>query len=887
MILSYEWYASFQDAKNKKAGARRNRNYGRNIGCVHVCTWFIGLVAAMVAWQGGRDNDSIEGDSLIGMCFISSKSTTWFILLVTLPVFVMLVVLILNCYCSFKTISGVLNTVKTQGLKDHVRKIRLHRLRIILFVVPLAISIVIFLVVSSYDMTYLNEYEQSLKTFLISKMKQSIVKQENYLVLDSANSSEYLAPIIRQSPWMVLLKAMIQQICFLIISTLAWTRAGFYNWIRLGMKLFEILIDTHNKNGNDIEMCPTNKDGDKGKAEDGDEEIPKVKKLQLMAQAWAKRYDVAETGKLSFTFPSDNDSLDGNNKNAKQSQPVVVGILESIGQSVDLGEASEFQSVTEFKEFALALPRLVQRRNGCSGAFNLGLKAWGSVDSNLHLSRTVSIRSSRMGGYSFNSKRSSYVGSQNGNADSQQSAYQSEFSEYLYSLHRDSFLRSRTSGKAIRFIKRFSQRSKKSSNISSKGTSAQPSVDSDDNDVTILPAITRHPKSHRPVDQATVEYSKTQSLNHKLEEIKSRLEDKQSKVPGPGNSINIGILSKINQSKQTDSGLSYKRPSPNKNIASSIETYLSEEESDRNKIQKNDVKETNYKCEQVAVQTSLTDLSELCKRPIMTDKATQHNNPDTFMNAESLQPQTFIVHANSTTSSSQTETNAFLPKILQGGSETRMKDGQHVNANVVKIRLRSNENDDDSSNGFQTRPATKSSLSAESSSIPSSYGKQSNAIITTVSLNVDTENYPQTTEKVFANQPELRDEKNLLQNSSKEDIPALKRPFTMPVLSSSSPSHNRGRRGGILPKEVDAVAHAAASLSKPRHPVLTLPTKQTPSDPFFENLGPSPSLVTYSNTLDELELKSRIPSNDGSFINAQLQSMPDSIIRVSISTPSS
>ena len=215
MILSYEWYASFQDAKNKKAGARRNRNYGRNIGCVHVCTWFIGLVAAMVAWQGGRDNDSIEGDSLIGMCFISLRSTTWFILLVTLPVFVMLVVLILNCYCSFKTISGVLNTAKNQGLKDHVRKIRLHRLRIVLFVVPLAISIIIFLVASSYDMTYLNEYEESLKTFVISKMKQSIFKQENYLVLNSANSSEYLAPIIRQSPWMVLLKAMIQQICFL------------------------------------------------------------------------------------------------------------------------------------------------------------------------------------------------------------------------------------------------------------------------------------------------------------------------------------------------------------------------------------------------------------------------------------------------------------------------------------------------------------------------------------------------------------------------------------------------------------------------------------------------------------------------------------------------
>ena len=91
-----------------------------------------------------------------------------------------------------------------------------------------------------------------------------------------------------------------------------------------------------------------------------------------------------------------------------------------------------------------------------------------------------------------------------------------------------------------------------------------------------------------------------------------------------------------------------------------------------------------------------------------------------------------------------------------------------------------------------------------------------------------------------------------------------------------------------------AVVHAAATLSKPRHPVLTIPPpppvidlgSYSTNQQFVQNFAPTSGLIINSGTIDEIELKSRIPTNDNS-INAQLQSMPDSIIRVSISTPSS
>ena len=606
MILSYVWYSSFQEAR-KKSFDRRKRKYNRNIGWIHVSTWLTSFILTMVAWQGGRDYNAIEGDSLIGICFISNRATTWFIFLVCLPIFVTLAVLLSSCGVSCKTLSGYLTTAKSQGLKsNHIRAIKFHRLRIALFIVPLVICIVIQLGLSVYDMYHKKPIDASFKRFLITKIKDSVSEEGYYQTANMSRSSESLVTLNRQRPSFVLARVLIQPLCFLIISTLVCTRASLFTWKRLVIKLYEILTNRKRKNENDFEMHHPNNDV-KGEEEKNNEEVPKVKKLQLMAQAWSKRFDVAETGKLSITLSDDDCEYD--ETKMKHAQPVVIGVLESLNQSNGEEEASGFHSITEFNDFAAALPRLVQRRNGCAGAIELGLKRWGSVDSNLHLSRAVSIRSSRTGGYSFNSRRSSFVGSRLGNGESQQSAYQSEFSDYLYSIHRDPLRASKKSLKAMRFVKRFSRRSMKSTDLSSKDVSAQNSVESEDNDVTILPAITIHQESQKPACGNVHENADMEAVNAKLTQIKSRLQEKQLKVPGPGNSINILPLGlqKFEQATNNFSKID------NKNVISSKETYLSEE--DTCQLVKSNVpsEPTRSSFEQVAIQTSLTDLSALGK----------------------------------------------------------------------------------------------------------------------------------------------------------------------------------------------------------------------------------------------------------------------------------
>ena len=277
----------------------------------------------------------------------------------------------------------------------------------------------------------------------------------------------------------------------------------------------------------------------------------------------------------------------------------------------------------------------------------------------------------------------------------------------------------------------------------------------------------------------------------------------------------------------------------------------------------------------------------------MRDKSTQHDcgllRSSSFANLHH-----FATHATSTTSSSQTETNVFLHEPRHIAKPSGHK-GEHINANVVRIHLGSKENYENSTNAITTHAELKSSISCGSSSIPSSYEKQLNENIAAVSITTENVKNVHPEQHTFPRHDGKPPANRKVTGPIKDDsIPSLMKPFTIPMLPSSSPSHNRGRRGGIIPKESDAVVHAAATLIKPRHPVLTIPpppptmelTNYTTNESILKDFVPSSGFIINSNTMDELELKSRLPRNDSS-INAQLQSMPDSIIRVSISTPSS
>lgn len=115
----------------------------------------------------------------------------------------------------------------------------------------------------------------------------------------------------------------------------------------------------------------------------------KIKKHQVVAQAYARRHEFRETGRLSLTLNSIHDdpiiALDGNPEGASASE--------------------EFSST-----WAQALPRLVQRRNALVGSEQLGLKRSNSMDSNLSLSRSYSIQFGKYSWVNNDSRRHSIAG---------------------------------------------------------------------------------------------------------------------------------------------------------------------------------------------------------------------------------------------------------------------------------------------------------------------------------------------------------------------------------------------------------------------------------------------------------------------------------------------
>ena len=86
------------------------------------------------------------------------------------------------------------------------------------------------------------------------------------------------------------------------------------------------------------------------------------------------------------------------------------------------------------------------------------------------------------------------------------------------------------------------------------------------------------------------------------------------------------------------------------------------------------------------------------RRPSMRDKSTQHDCGH-LMSSNFPDLHHFVTHPASTTSSSQTESNIFLPKqrhIENPPGHT----AEHITANVVRIHLGPNENYENSTNGI-------------------------------------------------------------------------------------------------------------------------------------------------------------------------------------------
>ena len=91
MILSRSWYTQYQETNNKTYPRRsRNQNLsiaGYNIGInfIHLFSWTVSLLMTIIALVVGQDNNAIEGNSHIGICFLSHQATKSFTFFVCIP----------------------------------------------------------------------------------------------------------------------------------------------------------------------------------------------------------------------------------------------------------------------------------------------------------------------------------------------------------------------------------------------------------------------------------------------------------------------------------------------------------------------------------------------------------------------------------------------------------------------------------------------------------------------------------------------------------------------------------------------------------------------------------------------------------------------------------
>ena len=110
----------------------------------------------------------------------------------------------------------------------------------------------------------------------------------------------------------------------------------------------------------------------------------KLRKHEIIAQAFSKRNELQANGRLSLSFQSAHD--------------------DPLGMDLQVDTSADFSS-----GWAAALPHHVTRRVGLCGAAQLGLARRHSLDSVSNISRSVSIRSGRF----------SWLGSRKGSLDSQ------------------------------------------------------------------------------------------------------------------------------------------------------------------------------------------------------------------------------------------------------------------------------------------------------------------------------------------------------------------------------------------------------------------------------------------------------------------------------------
>jgi len=658
--------------------------------------------------------NQVEASSVYGICYIGFQNTSTRIIFLLLPYSLFAIA---GAYYSGRCIlflSGVYFTPDFLSEKESY-KVKATLLRIGFFSVMTAVLILVSFLCQIYEFLNIDLWKKSIEELVICNLKSQIASEGRGLEECG----------IQDRPNQTLLE--LQLLCMfgagLLASSWVYTKESMHSW-----RLFLQQLITRRKSQRPL----------------------RLKKHEMIAQAFSKRRELQENGRLSLTLQSAH--------------------VDPLGMNVELGDDS---SGDISSTWAAALPYLVQRRGGVCGAEQLGLGRRNSLDSlNSSVSQSVSIRSR----FSLFDSRKQSVDSQslfNTDLERLQSIYDNSVKKTGRKSKRDFF---KSHAQKVRPWSRLSRRSSASRRDSSYSRNRRDSSYSrnrrdssysrnrrdssysrnsrnSDNSINsqILPAITLDPAKLKLPKHRRSEYS----------------------VPEPGKSTDFGR--------------------PRTGILPTDPTYRELEEKLRHlanisRTSNNTLRDGSLTLKSAevqasfsrSVQTSLTDLSSLGQRvhPSSTGQRVHTASTGTQMTPEPvvrgvMQVDDLAAGTQAPASSvATTADNSATTTTNNSSTPSSTTPLQHIEANVVSIKV--------------------CGPSSEDSSIPSSLDQdiKLRRLVGKGRTGAGKENTNTTTPSAEEAETEL--------TVARIEIPALKQHKGGPLIKPRD--HNRGRRGAIVEK---------------------------------------------------------------------------------------
>jgi len=702
VVLAYSWYVSFE------AIGKVKDLIDKKVAYFHMVAWSAPLVLTIIIMAMNQ----VDGSSVTGVCFVSQRNP------LVRSLFLLLPLLLASVVGGFFIVKSINILAKVSMSSDIISnkaatKIQATLMRIGIFSVCILACVVVTVGCHVYEFQKSSSWEKSLHRFVLCSLKT--------LITDTGANS--CSDSLTEKPSVALLQ--LQLLCMfgagILSASWVWTRESLDTWRRTFQHIFS----------KEVPQRPV-----------------KLRKHELIAQAFAKRQELLAQGRLSLTFQSAHEDPMG------------------INVSLNSATSGEFSST-----WAAALPHLIQRRGALCGAEQLGLQRRNSIDSiNSNISQSVSIRSGRF----------SWLDSRRQSCDSRSSIQQTDL-DRLQGIYDESINKGKRSKR--NFFKAHAGKVRPWSRFSSRRNSTA-SRNSDNSAVSqVLPAITLG--------------------DGKLPAISKKKSDFKFKIPEPGQSTDFG-QDKVHHLPLDDDPEFRKLEEKLRQIAVASRTSQNTDKDGSVAIQMSLEAATGPQppgqsldtqhgapgphgqhgvpgapatqvCS-VSVQTSLTDLTSIGQRKHVTTTGTQMTPP----------PLHRELTETSTEPSSFKEDSIPLPNLETSSDPSSKGDSlplQHVEANVVSLKV--------------VGP------SSEESSIPSSYERD----YTRRSPPHQRKVSPKGKENTLSSRMMLSDKTNTMQvgESVELDIDQLQMPRIKPLSKVEGPimrprDHHRGRRGAIVEK---------------------------------------------------------------------------------------